>query len=75
MLVLPQTKNQKTLSRIERKYGVDFVLNLHKNFYSALYNTEVFSNSRALKDEIAQVYNEKSTDWNNFLATQKLELL
>lgn len=75
MLVLPQTKNQKTLSRIERKYGVEFVLSLHKNFYRALYNTEVFNNSRAFKDEIAQVYNEKSTDWNNFLATQKVELL
>jgi hypothetical protein len=69
------TKNQKTLSRIERKYGVDFVLKLYGNFNSALYNTDVFSNSRAFKDEIAQIYNETSTDWNNFLANQKAELL
>ena len=69
------TKNQKRLSRIERKYGVDFVLKLYSNFNSALYNTDVFSNSRAFKDEIAQVYNETSTDWKNFLANQKAELL
>lgn len=69
------TKNQKTLSRIERKYGVDFVLKLYSNFYRALYNTDVFSNSRAFKDEIAQVYNETSTDWGNFLTNQKAELL
>lgn len=69
------TKNQKTLSRIERKYGVDFVLKLYSNFNSALYNTDVFNNSRAFKDEIAQVYNETSTDWKNFLANQKAELL
>ena len=69
------TKNLKTLSRIERKYGVDFVLKLYSDFNSALYNTDVFSNSRAFKDEIAQVYNETSTDWGNFLANQKAELL
>ena len=69
------TKNQKTLSRIERKYGVDFVLKLYSDFNSALYNTNVFSNSRAFKDEIAQVYNETSTDLGNFLTNQKAELL
>jgi len=69
------TKNQKTLSRIERKYGVDFVLKLYSTFNRALYNTDVFSNSRAFKDEIAQVYNETSTDWKNFLTNQKAELL
>lgn len=69
------TKNQKTLSRIERKYGVEFVLKLYNDFNRALYNTDVFSNSRAFKDEIAQVYNETSTDWKNFLTNQKAELL
>jgi hypothetical protein len=69
------TKNQKTLSRIERKYGVEFILKLYSDFNSALYNTDVFSNSRAFKDEIAQVYNETSTDWKNFLTNQKAELL
>lgn len=69
------TKHQKTLSRIERKYGVGFLLNLYETFERSYYQTTTFAGYAGFKNQIAQVYNEASTDWKNFVQVQKTELL
>jgi len=69
------TKHQKTLGRIERKYGVGFLLNLYETFERSYYQTNAFAGYAGFKNQIAQVYNEASTDWKNFVQAQKTELL
>ena len=69
------SKHQKTLGRIERKYGVEFILDLYENFERSYYQTNAFGSYAGFKSQIAQVYNEASTDWKNFVQAQKTELL